>query len=394
MIGPAHGASVVVAPNAMRGHLDPIRVAAALARGVTSAAPAAAVHQVPLADGGDGTLDVVARAVGGVRHSLQVPDVFGRHQKSEWLSVGAWAFVESARCCGLAPLQPSELDPMRASSVGVGTSIVAAIRAGLGVVHVGLGGTAVVDGGAGALSALGVRFLDATGAQVPAVPATIGRAVEADLRPAQELLAGVRLRLLSDVSTPYADNSLRFGAQKGLTDAQVPAAAAAMAHLVQLALRAGPVGGPELLRSRCGQPWWGAGGGIGLGLSTVAEVDAQSGTLSGLALVDPDATVTGAPLVVTAEGVVDASTWTGKVPGVVSELRRGQGRPTVLVAARFEGGRSADALRGQVPLQLDDHVPLTDRLEAAGCAAWRWFAGASSSNRRVTKAATLGIGMR
>ncbi|WP_232666746.1 glycerate kinase [Pseudonocardia sp. TRM90224] len=371
-VGPVQVVQVVVAPNAMRGHLDAVGVAAALARGAAGAG--ATVRAVPLADGGDGTLDLVARATGGTRRAIEVVDALGRPRRSEWLDLGTSALVESALCCGLAALRPGELDPLRSSSAGVGTAIRAAVRAGHRVVQVGLGGTAVVDGGAGALAELGVRFLDAAGQSVVPVPANLRHVVQIDLRPAKALLAGVRLRLMADVSSAYTANSRHFGAQKGLTEGDRPVAAAAMARLVDLARAAEPVGGGALLDARSGAPWWGAGGGTGLGLSTVAETDAGSGALAVREIVDPASLVTQAPLVITAEGVVDPSTWTGKAPGSAVAARRALGLPTVLVAARFTDDPQDDPLVARQVLAPGSDNTLVERLAAAGAAAWRRFA--------------------
>ncbi|WP_224386943.1 glycerate kinase [Pseudonocardia sp. ICBG1293] len=369
--------AVVVAPNPMRGHLDAPGVAAALARGVTGAAPDAEVLRLPLADGGDGTLDVVAAATGGTRRRVEVPDALGRARATDWLRLGGTALVESARCCGLAALAGTPLDPLRSTSAGVGVAVADAVRAGHREVLVGLGGTATVDGGAGALAALGARFEDATGRSVPVTPGTLHEVVRVDLGPARDLLAGVRLRFLADVSTTYSSNSARFGAQKGLGAAERPVAAAGMAHLVALLARADPQGGPAELHERCAAPWWGAGGGIGVGLSAVAAATATGGTLAVLAMADPGGLVAGADLVVTAEGVVDASTWTGKVPGAVAALRREHGRPTAIVAARFEeeaGASGRDAAVHRHLLAPGGAATLPDRLAAAGAAVWRHHA--------------------
>ncbi|MEJ3653005.1 glycerate kinase [Actinomycetes bacterium KLBMP 9759] len=389
-VGPVQ---VVVAPNAMRGHLDAVGVAAALARGVARAAPAATVRAVPLADGGDGTLDLVARATGGTRRPIEVADALGRPHRTVWLDLGASALVESALCCGLAALAPGELDPLRSSSAGVGTAIAAAVRAGHRVVQVGLGGTAVVDGGAGALAELGARFLDVTGRPVAPVPANLARVALVDLRPAKALLAGVRLRLMADVSSAYTANTRHFGAQKGVTEADRPVAAAAMARLVELARAAEPVGGGALLDARSGAPWWGAGGGIGLGLSTVVETGAGSGASAVRELVDPEGLVTRAPLAITAEGVVDPSTWTGKAPGSVVTARRALALPTALVAARFTDASADDPLVARLELAPgsggsggnggnggsggNGENTLVERLAVAGEAAWRRFAGSA-----------------
>ncbi|MFE9931893.1 glycerate kinase [Streptomyces sp. NPDC005533] len=339
---PEPGPSVVLLPNSLRGYATSAEVAAALAVGVRRARPAAGLVVRSIADGGDGTLDALSDALGGVRHPLDATDALGRTRRTSWLALdGSTAAVETASLCGLGALRPDELDPLRASSAGVGRAIAAAVSAGATNILVGLGGTAVVDGGAGALAALGARFLDARGGPVTPVPGHLDAVARVDLSPARTLLAGVSLRLLSDVRTPLSGNLASFGAQKGLTAHDRPTAVRALGHLAELLESAGPLdapGGPAGpgARARFHEPWYGAGGGIGFGLASVARTTAGSGSEGLLAIVDPEGAVDSAALAITAEGVVDAATWHGKLPGAVADRRRGRERPTAVVAVRFE----------------------------------------------------------
>ncbi|MEV7520879.1 glycerate kinase [Streptomyces sp. NPDC091371] len=335
-------------PNSLRGYATSAEVAAALAVGVRRARPAAGLVVRSIADGGDGTLDALSDAVGGVRHPLDATDALGRTRRTSWLALDqSTAAVETASLCGLGALRPDELDPLRASSAGVGRAIAAAVSAGATNILVGLGGTAVVDGGAGALAALGARFLDDRERLVTPFPAHLNAVSRVDLSPVRTLLAGVTLRLLSDVRTPLSGNLASFGAQKGLTAHNRPTAVRALGHLAELLESAGPLdapgepGGPGTppapgARARFQEPWYGAGGGIGFGLASVARTTAGSGSEGLLAIVDPEGAVDSAALAITAEGVVDAATWHGKLPGAVADRRRIRERPTAVVAVRFE----------------------------------------------------------
>jgi len=297
---------VVIAPNCLRGYACAADVAIALARGVRQVWPDLQPVSLPLADGGDGTLDVLQGARGGTRHAVEVADLFGRPRKTEWLALDQRAaVVETAAICGLGALRPDELRPLRATSAGVGQTIAAAVAAGATTVLLGLGGTAVVDGGAGAV----------------------------DLSTARRLLSGVTLELLADVRTPLAGNLDSFGAQKGVTADNRPAAVRALRHLARLLAEAGVPRAQERFRAH----WFGAGGGIGFGLSAVAATRAGSGAKAVLAAGDPGETVATARLALTAEGAVDSGTWEGKLPGAVVALREERGLPTAVIALRFTG---------------------------------------------------------
>lgn len=325
---------VVVAPNCLRGYASAADVAAALAWGIRQALSGTDPVSRPLADGGDGTLDVLQRARGGTRHPIEVADLFGRPHKTSWLGLDQrTAAIETAAICGVGALRPHELRPLRATSAGTGQAIAAAVAAGATTILIGLGGTAVVDGGAGALAALGARFLDHNGREVDPIPDHLPYIATIDLSPARNLLSGITLRLLADVRTPLAQNLDSFGAQKGVTAENHPVAVRALHHLTGLLTDAGDRGAAERLRAS----WFGAGGGVGFGLSAVVAARAESGAKALLKAVDPDEAVTTARLALTAEGSVDPPTWQGKLPGTVAALRQERGLPTALIALRFAG---------------------------------------------------------
>ncbi|WP_051819672.1 glycerate kinase [Streptomyces sp. NRRL S-920] len=328
---PALRPDIVIAPNCMRGYATSSQVATALAEGVRGARPHAAIALYPLADGGDGTLDALEAVRGGRRRPAAADDARGRARSTEWLALDpSTAVVETASVCGLGALRPHELDPLEATSRGAGQIVAAAVDAGATSIVIGLGGTAVVDGGAGALAALGARFVDRDGHPVDPRPRTLTSAVAVDLAPARRRLAGVRLRFLADVSTPLSGNLTTFGAQKGVTAHNRPQAVRALHHLVRLLAEAGDPDAPR----RFEEPWFGAGGGTGFGLTAVARATAESGATGVLEIADPEDAVGSAPLVLTAEGVVDEGTWQGKLPGAIAQRRAEAGLPTALVAVR------------------------------------------------------------
>lgn len=370
---------VVVAPNCLRGYAPAADVAAALAGGVRRERPGACLVSLPLADGGDGTLDVLHAARGGTRHVIETADLFGRPVKTTWLSLDRrTAAVETAASCGLGALRRDELRPLRATSAGAGQAIAAAVGAGATTVLLGLGGTAVVDGGAGALAALGARFLDRDGRHVDPAPVCLPEIKAVDLAPARRLLSGVTLRLLADVRTPLSGNLYSFGTQKGVTARNRPAAVRALRHLTGLLTDAGDTAAGERFRA----PWFGAGGGIGFGLSAVAVTTAGSGAEAMLELADPAGTVVTAALALTAEGAVDATTWEGKLPGAIAALRRERGLPTAVIAIRFTGSGAAPLVTSHLVSRPSPATPLT------GSALWRGLAEAARQACRAWRSST------
>jgi glycerate 2-kinase len=377
---------VVIAPNCLRGYACAADVATALARGVRQVWPDLQPVSLPLADGGDGTLDVLQAARGGTRHAVEVADLFGRPRKTEWLALDqGTAVVETAAICGLGTLRPDELQPLRATSAGVGQTIAAAVAAGATTVLLGLGGTAVVDGGAGALAALGARFLDCDGREAVPTPERLSEIATVDLSTARRLLSGVTLELLADVRTPLAGNLDSFGAQKGVTADNRPAAVRALRHLARLLAEAGVPRAQERFRA----PWFGAGGGIGFGLSAVAATKAGSGAKAVLAAGDPGETVATAKLALTAEGAVDSGTWEGKLPGAVVALRQERGLPTAVIALRFTGPSpgplaTSHLIAGPAPAGPVTGAALLLGLKAAAAEACRIWSMRPSQRGSVT----------
>ncbi|SEG89398.1 glycerate kinase [Thermomonospora echinospora] len=368
--------SVAVVPNCLRGTASADTVAHALGRGAGTAPGVGEVVLLPAADGGDGTTDVLARSPGAVRHVLPVSDALGRRKNASWLLMTeTTAVVESAASCGLASLRPAELDPLRATSAGVGEMIAAAVEAGARHILLGAGGTAYVDAGAGALGALGARFFDATGATLPPVPWALRDVASVDLRPAIRRLGDVTIQVLADVRIGLDESIGRFGRQKGVTEANRGVLAETLARIVRV-LAADEhrlwSSGAERLWTR---PWLGAGGGVGAGLATVATTSGESGALRVLDLLGAMPAVLESDVAITAEGRVDATTWLGKLPGTVASLRTARGLPTVIVAADADlsGGAPEGGLVKILPFGADAQgeppPSLADMLASTGARA-------------------------
>ena len=321
---------VVVAPDSFKGTISAADAAAALARGWRAVRPADELTCVPLADGGEGTLAVLAAADPAARwHEAQVSGPGSRPVAARWLELSDRTHViELASAAGLPQLP--EPDPMGAHTTGVGELIGLALDAGAQRITVGLGGSASTDGGSGALRALGARFRDAAGRDLARGGGALAALAAADLSRLRPPPPG-GAACLTDVRAPLlgpAGAAAVFGPQKGATPAQVAALEAGLARL------AAALGGQPA------RPGAGAAGGTGYGLACWgAELLAGSAEVARIAGLD--AALAGAGLVITGEGRYDATSGTGKVVGAVRAAARRAGVPTAVVAGLIAGGAEA-----------------------------------------------------
>jgi glycerate kinase len=305
---------VVVCPDKFRGTATAAEVAAAMARAAEVAGWV--VDRVPLADGGEGLLEVLG---GGVRHT-EITGPLGAPTVAEWRSHGDLAVVEMARASGLALVGgPDGNDPLRASTIGTGELLAAVFDTGARQVIVGVGGSATTDGGLGCLRAL----------------------------PSKNRLAAIDVRVACDVRTHFVDAAAEFGPQKGATSAQVALLERRLERLAQVyeddyGVDVRPIEGG------------GAAGGLAGGLAAIgARLEPGFELVAGV--VELEDRFEGADLVVTGEGQLDGTSLTGKVVGGVLGLAAAAGVPVVVIA-----GRVAD--------DVDLPVPVVSMVERFGLA--------------------------
>jgi len=282
------------------------------------------VDSLPLADGGDGTLEVLMAAFRGRWRSNRVRGPLGKPVTAAWGIVqgaaglpGRTAVIEMARASGLA-LTSGRNRVMDAGSQGTGELILAAMNAGCRNILIGVGGTATADGGAGALEALGYRFFDRLGKGLRPRPADLLRLARVDARNADLRLKTTRLFILCDVRNPLlgARGSARaFGPQKGATPAQVRVIEKFLRHWSSFARRQ--------MRNR---PGAGAAGALAFGLSAFAGGRLVEGCPFVMRAVNWRARAKRATWIVTGEGRLDATSFEGKVAG---EVARQKGRARV-----------------------------------------------------------------
>ena len=359
---------ILIAPDSFKGSVSALKAGQALAEGVGDTLPAAQCQILPLADGGEGTVAAFQAILGGDSVSVVVEGPLGApveavfsHSPARRLAVVEMAAASGLPLVGAGGLDPAAasthgtggLDPAAASTHGTGALIRAALDRGVSQILLGLGGSATVDGGAGALQALGAVFRDGAGKPVRACGGTLAQIAQVDLSGLDPRLASVALTLACDVTTPLLGPQgavAVFGPQKGIRPEQSPSFEAALAHFAAvLATACG--------RNPAAQPGSGAAGGLAFGLKAAVP---QAEVRSGFALIADYATLTErlatCDLVLTGEGRLDAQSSLGKAPLALARLAHAQGVPVIAFAGDITAS-PADLAAAGVSLA----VPIVDR---------------------------------
>lgn len=321
---------VLVAVDKFKGSLTAAQAAAAVAAGITEGAPGTEVIQLPIADGGEGTLEA-ALANGFARRTAIVSGPTGERLQAVFGLRGDTAVVELAVASGLAVLPEGRLAPLTASSFGTGQLILAALDAGAHTIVLAVGGSACIDGGAGMLRALGAAILDARGEPVGAGGAALADAARLEVSELDARLDGTRIVLASDVDNPLLGErgAVRvYGPQKG---AGVPEQ-----EILEPALHRWA----DVVRALPGAPdaaaWKGAGaaGGVGFAALSMLGAEFRYGAEVVLDLVGFAEALPGTDLVVTGEGQLDDQTRHGKAPATVAKIASAAGVPVVAICGR------------------------------------------------------------
>ncbi|MUL80482.1 MULTISPECIES: glycerate kinase [unclassified Mycolicibacterium] len=323
---------IVLAPDSFKESMTASQAVAAMREGVRMALPGAECVGVPMADGGEGTVDAVVDALGGDRVTVEVKDPLGRPARATYGYVADrhLAVIEMASASGLELVAPADRDILRASTFGVGQLIASALDRGAAELLIGLGGSATNDGGAGMLTALGVSFSDSDGSALPPGGAALARLQHIDVAGLDPRLAHVRVRIASDVTAPLLGTggaSAVFGPQKGATPADVEVLETALTRLVDVTETA-------LGHARPDRAGAGAAGGLGFGLMEFLAAECDRGVEVIAQTVGLEQSLTGADWVFTGEGSVDAQTMLGKTPFGVAQVAARTGTRVVIFAGR------------------------------------------------------------
>jgi len=327
---------VVAAPNPFKGSLGSPAAARAIARGVRRAWPEAEVAEVPVADGGEGTVEALVAAAGGELVQLTVEGPLGDPVEAEFglIDGGRTAVVELASSSGLPLVPNSRRDPRVTSTYGFGQVLEAARSRGVSQVIAGIGGSATNDGAAGMAQALGFRLLDAEGRDLPRGAAALARLDRIEASGLDPAWRKIRVEVAVDVTNPLTGPegaTAVYGPQKGATPDMVAELDAALGRFAEVVER-------DLGQEVANLPGAGAAGGAGAGL--VAFLDAR--LVRGAPLVVEaagfDRALAGASVVMGGEGRVDSQTAYGKGPAEVAARSARAGVPVVLLAGALGEG--------------------------------------------------------
>ncbi|MEU1595758.1 glycerate kinase [Streptomyces sp. NPDC005708] len=334
---------VLIAADKFKGSLTAVQVAERVATGLRGVVPGLEIEALPVADGGDGTVDA-AVAAGFERREVRVAGPLGHEVTAAFALRGDTAVVEMAEASGLQRLPAGVYAPLTASTYGSGELLRAALDAGARTVVFGVGGSATTDGGAGMLSALGARFLDADGEPVTPGGGGLAALARADLSGLDPRLSSVDLVLASDVDNPLTGPkgaAAVYGPQKGASADDVAVLDAALAHYAKVLGEATGPGTAEYAAS----PGAGAAGGIGYG-ALVLGARFRPGIEVMLDVLGFAPALERASLVITGEGSLDRQTLHGKAPAGVAAAARAAGKEVVAVCGRLALPREALAGAG------------------------------------------------
>ncbi len=327
---------VLIAPDKFRGTLTAPQAARAVGAGWRRARPDDEVVEVPMADGGEGTLDAMVKALGGERRRASVQGPLGDPVDAEYGIVlgpsGVTAVVEMARASGLDLIGEARRDPKRTTTRGTGELIRAALGAGPAEVIVCIGGSATNDGGAGLAQALGVRLLDKAGREIGPGGAALLHVERIDLSGLGPDVRRTRFLVACDVDNPLTGPqgaSVVFGPQKGATAADVLLLDRALGHLAAVIFR-------DLGLDVRDLPGGGAAGGLGAGMVAFLGAHLRPGVELVMDAVGFRRRLGAADLVVTGEGTLDEQSLRGKVPAGVIEAARVARVPSIVLCGRAE----------------------------------------------------------
>lgn len=326
---------ILLVPDSFKGTLSSRQVCQVMAAQLRRFFPQAQVKSIPVADGGEGSVEAFLAAAGGERRTRTVTGPFGEPVEAFYgvLGDGRTAVIEMAACAGL-PLAEGRLNPERATTYGVGELLLAAKEAGCTKAILGLGGSCTNDGGAGAAAALGAKFTRADGTAFVPTGGTLGEIAALDVSPVAQALQGMELTAMCDINNPlYGDAgaAVVFAPQKGADAAMVARLDAGLRHLGQVSARC-------LGRDFSHLPGAGAAGGLGFGMAAFCGAQLRMGIDAVLDAVGFDSLLPGTDMVFTGEGKIDSQSARGKVVSGVAVRCRKAGVPVVAVVGQIGQG--------------------------------------------------------
>ena len=329
---------IVIASDSFKGSISAAEVAACGERAVHRLFPDCKVVQLPVADGGEGTVETLTAALGGQSVATVVHDPLGRLITAQYglITKEKTAIIEMATASGLPLLQPEERNPWLTSTYGTGELIRDALERGCRKFLIAIGGSATNDGGMGLLQALGFRFLNAEGQELPGCGGSLSQIEQIDTSRALTTLTECQFTVACDVTNPFYGRegaAYVFASQKGADAEMVEALDQGLRHFAQLIQTTQGIAIDQL-------PGAGAAGGLGGGLVAFLQARLRPGIEMVLDALQFDTQIAGADLIFTGEGKLDAQTCMGKTPFGVLRHAQQQGIPVVALGGAVEASEA------------------------------------------------------
>lgn len=329
--------SIIIAPNSFKGTISSVKAAERLTYAFRNEMPDVNIVPLPVADGGDGTLDVIESSVYSVRHGMNVSAPYGEKKYAEYIVAnGDTAIIESARASGLALCDGIELDPLTATSFGTGELILRAAHEGVRKIYVCLGGSATNDCGIGLARALGCKFLKSDGSEITNA-SEMDQAVSVDPSGIDKAVAAAKIYAVCDVRNPLTGENgatCTFGPQKGANEESLPLLEKGMLNMARILDN-------YANRQISLSPGAGAAGGMGALLMALLGAEQIDGAEAVLSISGFDKKLSKASLVVSGEGRVDATSIQGKALGAVIEHSKAKGVPVAIITGSLGEGHEA-----------------------------------------------------
>lgn len=341
---------VVIASDSFKGCLSSGEVAEVVSGVIRELFPACETVCLPMADGGEGTVEALQKALGGEFRTKTVRGPLGDPVEAAYLQAGSLAVIEMARASGLPLVPPERRNPSLATTSGTGELIADALQNGCRDIILGIGGSATNDGGMGALAALGWRFLDEKGEPLPPVGASLEKI---QIIETPNPRPNGRFRVACDVDTPFCAAATVFAPQKGADAAMVRRLEAGMDHFAEIVWKHTGVDLRDI-------PGSGAAGGLGGALHAFLGAELLPGAEMVLDAMGFDAIARGADLVITGEGRMDGQTLQGKAPAAVLTHAQRLGIPVLAVVGGVKGDKPEGFL--DVLSVTPREMPLTEAL--------------------------------
>lgn len=331
---------IIIAPDSYKGCLRSIEVCQYLSDGIKQVCPEAEIVKLPMADGGEGSVEAIVLSTGGEFHKMKVCGPLGEQVEALYGVAGnsSTAVMEMASASGIELVSRENLNPLKATTYGTGQVLKQIIENGSNDIIIGIGGSATVDGGAGMLQALGYRFLDKDDNELkmPLNGGSLKQIISIDDSDVLPGLKDCRIRIASDVTNPLLGETGAakvFGPQKGATDEMLAKLEKNLAHFADIVISSG-------FADDCRQAGDGAAGGLGFGLRALCNAESVSGAELIIEISSLKEKLINADLLITGEGCTDFQTAHGKLCSVIAKAAGYAKVPAILVSGALVGDLS------------------------------------------------------